>query len=92
MDASAWNKGLETGHPQIDQQHRTLFDTFSRLKTALERGIRGFKEPFRPHAEFDRGSGCGFLRFLCSSRLQSTLVASQPYRWASAWEGYAAVP
>lgn len=38
MDSSAWNKGLETGHPEIDQQHRTLFDTLFRLKTALERG------------------------------------------------------
>ncbi len=38
MDSSLWNKGLETGHPEIDQQHRTLFDTLFRLKTALEGG------------------------------------------------------
>jgi len=38
MDSSAWTKGLETGHPEIDQQHRTLFDTLFRLKTALEGG------------------------------------------------------
>lgn len=38
MDVSAWNKGLETGHPEIDQQHCTLFDTLSRLKMALEGG------------------------------------------------------
>ncbi len=38
MDSSAWNKGLETGHPEIDQQHRTLFDALFRLKTALDGG------------------------------------------------------
>ena len=38
MDCGAWNTGLETGHPEIDRQHRTLFDTLFRLKMALAAG------------------------------------------------------
>ena len=36
MISSTWEKQLETGNPEIDLQHRTLFDTLSRLKDAME--------------------------------------------------------
>jgi hemerythrin-like metal-binding protein len=38
MISSTWQKQLETGNPAIDLQHRTLFDTLSRLREALEKG------------------------------------------------------
>jgi len=41
MLSSSWDKRLETGHPEIDQQHRTLFDTLWRLRNALEEGRGG---------------------------------------------------
>jgi len=43
MISSTWEKRLETGNPEIDLQHRTLFDTLSRLKDAMEEG-RGEQE------------------------------------------------
>ena len=38
MAIAVWNLGLETGIPEIDQQHRALFDAINALAEAFQAG------------------------------------------------------
>lgn len=37
-DKLVWNKGLETGHARIDQQHKALVESLDQLQLAMARG------------------------------------------------------
>lgn len=41
-----WNSSLETGHKEIDEQHRQLFDALNNIAAAFKRG-NGYEELYK---------------------------------------------